>query len=246
MCLRVEPPSRDVTVLLPAYNEAWRIEKCIKEVEHAVSALSGSFELMVAEDGSKDETVSIVSRLREKDPNLVLLHSPVRLGKGCAIKQGVRTAKGAIVIFMDVDLATDLGCLPRLVSLTRERGGMVIGSRHVAGSRVKRPASRTFFSLVYNTFVGVLFLDGVRDHQCGFKAMTRGVARELCGRVKSDGFFFDTELILRCKRLGFPLLEMAVDWSEKRAKSESKVRLFRDAFRMGRDLLRFKFESASR
>lgn len=240
--LKSEPASKDVTVLLPAYNEAWRIESCIKDVEKAISAFTNSYELVVAEDGSTDDTVAIISRLRERHPSLVLLHSPVRLGKGHAIKRGVRTAKGAIVVFMDVDLATDLKSLHKLVTLTRERGGMVIGSRHVPGSRVKRPVSRTFSSLAYNIFVGALFLDGVKDHQCGFKAMTREAARELCQNVEADGFFFDTELILQCRMMGYPLLEMAVNWSEKRTRSESKVRLLHDASRMGKDLLRFKLE----
>ena len=239
----MEPPSKDITVLLPAHNEAWRIESCIKAVERAVDEFSDSFELIVTEDGSTDNTVSTVMRLSKNDPNLVLLHSSVRLGKGCAIKRGVHNAKGAIVVFMDVDLATDLKSLHKLVNSTREFGGLVIGSRHVNGSRVKRPASRTFFSLVYNTFVGVLFLDGVRDHQCGFKAMDRKVAQELCSKVKADGFFFDTELILRCRMMRFPLFEMPVCWSEKRGRSESKVRLLHDAYRMGRDLLKFKLEN---
>jgi glycosyltransferase involved in cell wall biosynthesis len=241
----MEPPSKDVTILLPAYNEAWRIESCIRAVERAVSAFTNSFEVIVTEDGSTDETVPVVSRLSKKDPNLVLLHSSARLGKGCAIKRGVHEANGAIVVFMDVDLATDLKSLHKLVVLTKERGGMVIGSRHVAGSRVQRPVLRTFFSLSYNTFVGTLFLDGVRDHQCGFKAMSREVANELCKNVKADGFFFDTELILWCRIMGFPLLEMAVSWSEKRTRSESKVKLFHDAYRMGKDLIRFKLDHVS-
>jgi glycosyltransferase AglD len=242
MYLGIEPPSKNVTVLLPVYNEAWRIESCIKDVESALNAFTNSFELIVIEDGSMDDTVAIVSRLRDRDPKLVLRHSPVRLGKGRAIKLGVLEAKGVVVVFMDADLATDLKDLRKLVDLTRERGGMVIGSRHVEGSKVKRPISRTLFSLAYNTFVGLFFLDGVRDHQCGFKAMNREVAGELCRNVKADGFFFDTELILRCRMMGFPLLEMPISWSERRTRSESKVRLFHDAYRMGKDLLKFKLE----
>ncbi len=240
MHLRIEPSSKDITILLPVHNEAWRIEDCIKNVESALKAFTDSFELIVVEDGSRDGTVATVSRLCRKNPNLILLHSKARLGKGGAVKRGVHEAKGDVVVFMDADLATDLKDLRKLITLTRERGGIVIGSRHVAGSKVKRPISRTLFSLAYNSVVSILFFDHVKDHQCGFKAMELNVARKLCESVEADGFFFDTELILRCKIMGFPLLEIPVSWSEKRTHSESKVNLSHDAYRMGKDLLKFK------
>jgi hypothetical protein len=121
-----------------------------------------------------------------------------------------------------------------------EHGGLVIGSRHVAGSRVHRRASRTLFSLAYNLLVRVLFLDSIHDHQCGFKAMRHEVA-DAVGDIKSNGFFFDTEMILRCKKSGFPVTEVSVEWSENRRSSASKVRLFHDAARIGLDLFKFKF-----
>jgi hypothetical protein len=98
------------------------------------------------------------------------------------------------------------------------------------------------FSLAYNLLVRMLFLDNVHDHQCGFKAMRHDVA-EAMSDIKSNGFFFDTEMILRCKKSGFRVNEMGVEWSEKRANSSSKVRLFHDGARMGLDLLKYKFSA---
>ena len=231
---------KEISVLLPAYNEALQIEKCVREVDHAVSSFSDSYEIIVAEDGSTDGTDSIVSGLLNSVPNLSFQHSPVRLGKGKAIKNAVDSAKGEVIIFMDVDLATSLDCLPQVIRQVEEHGGMVIGSRHVAGSRVHRRASRTLFSLAYNLLVRVLFLDSIHDHQCGFKAMRHEVAEAL-GDIKSNGFFFDTEMILRCKKSGFPIMEVGVEWSENRQRSTSKVRLFQDAAKIGLDLFKFKF-----
>jgi glycosyltransferase involved in cell wall biosynthesis len=162
------------------------------------------------------------------------------LGKGRAIKNAVRSSEGEIIVFMDVDLATNLVHLPTVLKLVKENGGMVIGSRHVDGSRVQRRVSRTLFSLVYNLLVRVLFLDSVHDHQCGFKAMHYEVAEAL-DDIESNGFFFDTEMILRCKKSGFPVREVAVEWSENRMRNTSKVRLFRDAKQIGLDLFRYKF-----
>jgi len=235
-------PEKEISVILPAYNEASRIERCIREVERAVVSFSGSYEIIVAEDGSIDGTEKVMASLSRRNPHLRLLHSSVRLGKGKAIKKALASAKGDVIVFMDVDLATSLDYLPQIVKLAQRQRGMAIGSRHVKGSKVERHVSRTLFSLTYNLFVRLLFLDGVHDHQCGFKAMSREVADVLLDKTASDGFFVDTEMILWCKKLGFPVTEVGVEWAETRKKSGSAVRLFPDAARLGLDLLRFRLK----
>ena len=232
-------PKKEISIILPAYNEALHIEKCVQQVEKAVSSLSDMYEIIVAEDGSTDETHRIVASLAETNPKVSFLHSPVRLGKGKAIKNALGTAKGDVIVFMDVDLSTSLKSLPQIIKLVRKHGGMAIGSRHIKGSKVQRHTSRTLFSLAYNMFVRMLFMDGIRDHQCGFKAMSHEAAAVL-RHVKSDGFFFDTEMILRCKKLGFPVMEVEVEWTENRRRSESKVKLFHDAKKIGMDMLTFR------
>ena len=232
-------PRKEVSILLPAYNEALQIEKSIRQVERAVQPFSNSYEIIVSEDGSTDGTDRIVAAMAKHNPNLTLLHSPHRLGKGKALKNALKKAKGNIIIFMDVDLATSLKCLPQFLQLVKETGGMVIGSRHLEGSKVQRRASRTLSSLFYNLFVRALFLDGVHDHQCGFKAMSREASQALRD-TKSDGFFFDTEMIVRCKKLGFSVVEVGVEWTETKRKRPSKVRLFSDGRRIGLDLLKFR------
>jgi len=235
---------KEISILLPAYNEALRIERCIQEVERAVSSFSGSYEIIVAEDGSTDGTESIVANLSQSNPHLSFSHSPVRLGKGNAIKRALRSAKGDVIVFMDVDLATSLDYLPQIVKLAQAHRGMAIGSRHVKGSKVQRRVSRTLSSLTYNLFVRVLFLDGIHDHQCGFKAMSREVAEVLLDKSKSDGFFFDTEMILWCRKLGFPVVEVGVEWAETRKKSKSAIKLFPDATRLGIDVLKFRLNKS--
>jgi glycosyltransferase involved in cell wall biosynthesis len=241
--LKAALPEKDISIVLPAYNEALRIEKCVREVERVVSSFSNSYEIIVAEDGSTDGAHCIVASLSESNPHLSLLHSPVRLGKGKAIKNALRSAKGDVIVFMDVDLSANLNALPRIVQLAKEHRGLAIGSRHVKGSRVRRPFTRTVFSLTYNLLARILFLDGVRDHQCGFKAMSYEVAEVVRDNAKSDGFFLDTEIILQCKRRGFPVVEVGVEWSETRKRSKSVIKPFRDATKMGIDLLRFRLNT---
>jgi glycosyltransferase involved in cell wall biosynthesis len=238
--LKVALPGKEISIVLPAYNEALRIEKCVREVERAVSSFSSSYEIIVAEDGSTDGTHRIAASLSESNSHLSFLHSPVRLGKGKAIKNALRSARGDIIVFMDVDLSANLNALPHIVQIAKQQRGLAIGSRHVKGSRVQRPFTRTLFSLTYNLFARMLFLDGIRDHQCGFKAMSHEVAEVIRDSVKSDGLFLDTEMILQCKRRGFPVVEVKVEWSENKKRSESVIKPLHDAAKMGIDLLRFR------
>lgn len=238
--MKTATPEKEISIVLPAYNEASRIEKCLRTVERAVRSFSNSYEIIVAEDGSTDGTHRIIARIAENNTHLSLLHSPVRLGKGKAIKNALRSAKGDVIVFMDVDLSANLNALPHIVQLAKERRGLAIGSRHLKGSRVRRPFTRTVFSLTYNLLARMLFLDGVRDHQCGFKAMSREVADVVQDQAKSDGFFLDTEIILQCKRWGFPVVEVGVEWTENKKGSESVIKPFRAAIKMGIDLLKFR------
>lgn len=231
--------AKELSILLPAYNEATQIQRCIRQVQAQVSQFCQNYEIVVSEDGSTDGTDKIVAELAKTDLTLVLLHAPNRLGKGKAIKNAVDAAKGRIVAFMDVDLATDLNCLPKLYDVVLQKGGMAIGSRHVKGAQVERNATRTLFSLTFNLFVRILFLDGVHDHQCGFKTMKRNVAKAVLDKSKSDGYFFDTEMIVICKKLGYPVTEVPVVWTEKN--KESKVNPYRDSGKIMLDMLRFRF-----
>jgi glycosyltransferase involved in cell wall biosynthesis len=240
--LKSREPDREISILLPAFNEAEQIERCIQEVEAAVRSFSKSYEIIVSEDGSTDGTEVIVAKMAKSNPNIILLHSPTRLGKGKGIKNALSTSRGKIITFMDVDLATNLECLPQLLREVKENRGMAIGSRHISGSRVQRGVSRTIFSLTYNLAVRMLFLDGIHDHQCGFKTMSREVAEAVLNVSKSDGYFFDTEMIVRCKQLGFPVAEVAVQWAEKK-KGASKVNPVRDAKKIGLDLIAFRLKS---
>jgi glycosyltransferase AglD len=232
-------PTKELSILLPAYNEAAQIERCVQEVEVKVKKFSGSYEIIVSEDGSTDGTDVIVARIAKDNPNLVLLHSPQRLGKGKGIKNALSASKGKFIVFMDVDLATDLACLPALLRVVKENGGMAIGSRHVPGASVERRFTRTLSSLTYNALVRLLFWDGIRDHQCGFKMMSREVAETVLQFSKTDGYFFDTEMIVRCKKLGFPVIEVPVNWTEKN-RGGSKVNPIRDGKKIGMDMLSFR------
>jgi len=240
MLLKNHAPTKELSILLPAYNEAAQIEQCVRQVERATKVFLDSYEIIVSEDGSTDKTDLLVANMAEHNPNLYLIHSKNRLGKGKAIKNAVAKSNGAYIVFMDVDLATDLSCLPALLEAVKRNHGMAIGSRHVKGASVERGTKRTIFSLTYNLLVRLLFMDDVHDHQCGFKMMTRQVAENVLDFSKSDGYFFDTEMIVRCKQLGYPVEEVAVHWTEKGKGANSKVNPIHDGRKIGLEMLAFR------
>jgi glycosyltransferase involved in cell wall biosynthesis len=181
-----------------------------------------------------------VAALSKKDDRLRLLHSINRLGKGKAVKRGIESAKGDTIVFMDVDLSANLKSLSEIVRLANVTKGLVIGSRHIKGSRVRRSLIRTISSLTYNLIVRLVFQDGVRDHQCGFKAMNREVAEFLRKNARAEGFFLDTEMVLLCRIHDIRVTEVAVDWTEVRKRKSQGVGLFKDATKLGFDLFRFR------
>lgn len=241
-------PKIELTVILPAHNEAPRIINCLRRVEQAVATFSKLYEIIIAEDGSTDGTNQIVANIARKNHKLRVLHSNARLGKGRAIKNALHLARGNVIVFMDVDLSTGLDSLQGTVQLAAQQDGLVIGSRYIKGAKVQRPLRRTVFSLIYNLFVRVLFLDSIRDHQCGFKAMTHRVSVIIRDYVKANGFFFDTEMILLCKKLLIPVIEVPVEWVENKKSSESLIKPFREGIKMCMDLLmyRLKFSGETR
>jgi len=232
---------KKVSVVVPAYNEAPHLKQNTMFIEEAVKRITESYEIIIVEDGSTDGTDVIAKRLAEENPRILHLHSDKRLGKGRALKRALRHSRGEVIIFMDADLATSLDCLPRVMELIKNGYSVVIASRHIKGACVKRSPLRAVASMAYNFFVRLLFKDGIHDHQCGFKAFNRQVLESVIEDIESDGFFFDTEFIIKAKQKGFRIVEVPVMWREQEGRS-SKFRLLRDGVMMVLELLKLRLK----
>lgn len=213
-----------ITAIIPAYNEAGYIEGALLKVIGTLSSISSSFEVIVAEDGSIDGTYDVCKRISGEYPFVKCLHSGERLGKGGALKAAIQEARGEYVLIIDADLPVNLNDISFLVAPLEDGVSMVLGSRYVEGSVVKRSRFREFKSRLYNSLVNLLFGNGVRDHQCGFKAFNRGVVAPLIDGMGDCGFFFDTELVTCARRSGLDVVEVPVEWVEPEGRT-SKVNL---------------------
>ena len=227
-----------VSVVLPAYDEEATIEATVERTLAALDEFlpAGSYEVMVAEDGCTDRTPEIASRLAAADDRVRHFHSDERLGRGGALDRAFGAAAGDVLVYFDTDLATDLKHLEELVERVRSGDADVAtGSRWHRDARVERPAKRGVPSLAYNGLVRLFLRSDLRDHQCGFKAVSREAFEALRADVGDDHWFWDTELLVRAQRRGFRVVEFPVEWTPK---GDSKVDLVRDVFGMGSQILR--------
>ena len=230
------PPDRppvEVSIVLPAYNEASSIEGTVRRtIETAERFLpADAFEVIVAEDGCDDRTPEIADRLAAADDRVRHLHSDRRLGRGGALEFAFERAAGDTLVYFDTDLATDMRHLEGLIERVRSGAfDVATGSRLMPGEGAARPAKRGVPSRGYNALVRTLLRSDVRDHQCGFKALSRAAFDALSADVEDDHWFWDTELLVRAQRAGFRVDEFPVDWEPK---GDSKVDLVRDVIGMG-------------
>jgi glycosyltransferase involved in cell wall biosynthesis len=185
--------SIEVTLVFPAYNEAEGIGHAIEAALVELRRVSHSFEIIIAEDGSSDGTDAEADRLVAAHSEVRHLHSTERLGRGRALNIAFKESKGSMLVYMDVDLASDITQLRALIDSIRGGADVATGSRMLPGSRVKRSLRRSFASWWYNALIRVLFRTPVHDHQCGFKAFRRESLMEYIDEVEDTHWFWDTE-----------------------------------------------------
>jgi len=227
-----------LTIILPMHNEEKRVERCVEEVEKACRRITDNYEIIIAEDGSKDSTYEVAKRIAKKNPRILLLHSAKRLGRGRALSLALRKAKGEVSVYMDADLSSNITHLGELVSRIRKGAVIATGSRMLPTSSTKRSIVRGVASKAFNFLVRVLLGSKLYDHQCGFKAFNTKKVKELLNEVEDRHWFWDTELLVRAQRKGLRVDEIPIEWSEK--SRASTVDLKKDVAYMASKILYLK------
>lgn len=220
------------SIILPAWNEEHTVEQAITENASFFASLNQPFEILIIDDGSIDKTPKIVEQLKEKHPELKLIQHSSNQGKGAAIQTGMRAAKGETRIFQDCDLSVPPETIKQFLPLL-EKTDILIGSRRVQGASIVKPQSwlRTQLGTLFNRLIRLKTGLPYQDTQCGFKifhARTQPIFEQL----KTKGWSFDVELLLRAKQHGFTITEIPVTWHNG---SESKLRL-RDAWKISKEI----------
>jgi dolichyl-phosphate beta-glucosyltransferase len=206
----------DLSMVIPAYNEARRLPPTLARLRDYLDAGADSYEVLVVDDGSDDDTVAVARAVAREWPQLEVLTLPDNQGKGAAVREGMLRARGALRAFSDADLSTPIEELPRLRSHLGGACHVAIASRDAPGSdiQVHQPRWREFMGRSYNRILRLLVLPGIRDTQCGFKAFTAATAIDLFSRAQIDGWAFDLEILALARRRGHRIDEVAVTWSD--------------------------------
>jgi glycosyltransferase involved in cell wall biosynthesis len=208
-----------VSVVVPAYNEAGRIEPTLKDLLFTLDlrAIEG-YEMLVVMDGCSDGTPVTVTEAMNNHSNSVALVFPNRLGKGGAIIEALKQAKGDLIAFIDADGSVPSWELCRLLELTRDYD-LVVGSRYQKGSVLLRgrPLTRVVLSRSFNVLTKLIFwrLSSIRDTQCGLKVFRRSLINSIGKDLLITDFTFDVNLIYSALRAGFKVKEVGITWAEK-------------------------------
>ncbi|MFP5372011.1 MAG: glycosyltransferase, partial [Actinomycetes bacterium] len=208
---RARPPVLDVVV--PVHDEETDLEPCLCRLHaHLSDALPYSFRITVAENGSTDRTLDVAHRVAAELPGIEVLALP-EAGRGGALRTAWLRSDAAVLVYLDVDLSTDLrALLPLVAPLVSGHSDLAVGTRLAPSSRVVRGLKREILSRCYNTLLRRTLATSLSDAQCGFKALRADVARRLLPLVEDTGWFFDTELLLIAERAGLRISEVPVDW----------------------------------
>jgi dolichyl-phosphate beta-glucosyltransferase len=229
-----------ISVVIPAFNERERIPATLERVREYLDESAEEYEVIVADDGSSDGTADFVAAAAQAWPQLSVMALGRNQGKGAAVRAGMLQARGEHRLFTDADLSTPIEELPRL----RERLGgacqVAIASRAVPGATidVHQPGRREMMGRNYNRLVQLIVLPGLHDTQCGFKVFTAQAALTCFQPLRTRGFGFDAEALLRARRQGWEIAEVPVRWSHR---DDSRVSALRDSGMVLLDLVRLRF-----
>lgn len=228
----------ECSIILPAHNEVYFLERCVKSIERHMGKTWRSCEVIITEDGSIDGTDRIARRLTEKYRNVKHLHSTVRLGKGKALMNAMNIAQGEIIAFADVDMPIPSSFLPKMIEMAKKTDCIIIGSRLIKGSKVSRPVKRILFSILYNILVRILFQDGIHDHQCGMKAIPRHILFDVLPNIQAEGYFWDTAFLVKTKSKKYKVFEVPVEYRDRAIVYSSMKSVYITSFIMMRELFK--------
>lgn len=228
-----------VSVVIPCFDEAARIGPTLDDLVAHLGRAVASWEIVVVDDGSRDDTAGVVADRFAQEPRVRVLRFAPNHGKGFAVRAGVAASRGELILVTDADLATPVTELDGFLAEAAGGADLVVASRVAPGARVltPQPLRRRLAGTVFRTLVQALGLTAVRDTQCGFKLLRRATVGPLVARLDCTGFAFDVELLVRAARAGLVVVERPVAWRDVPG---SKLRLWPDAFRLARDVVRMR------
>jgi len=231
----------DLSLIIPAYNEAERIGRGLQTVIAWVEQCCITTELIVVDDGSTDGTAEVVKvAVGDSLPLRILRNEPNR-GKGFSVRRGLLEGKGAIVGFSDADFSTPIEEADRLLAAINEEGyDIAIGSRAMKESILAQRQAwyREYAGRAFSLCYRLVLIPGIVDSQCGFKFLRREVAHAVLPHQTLEDWAFDAEVLYIARRLGYTIAQIPIRWVND---PSSKVKMLRDGPKMALDVWRARW-----
>jgi dolichyl-phosphate beta-glucosyltransferase len=242
LCRRVRVRVQDLTysVVIPAYNEGSRLGGTLEKVTAYIAQHACDAEIIVVNDGSRDNTADLARNFAQNHPNLRLIENPGNRGKGYSVRNGVLNARGRIVLFTDADLSSPIEEVPKLLQALADGADIAIGSRWLRSElqTQRQQWYRQLFGRIFNLLLRVTLGLRFRDTQCGFKAFRRHAAQKIFPLQKIERWGFDPELLFLARKFGFRVEEVPVAWGHS---GETRIHPLADGTRMFLEMLRIRW-----
>lgn len=202
-----------LSIIIPAYNEAERIPKTLFDIDKRLAKAPYTYEILVVNDGSKDNTAEVVRKIARVVKNVRLIDNDINKGKGGVVREGMLLANGVVCLFTDADNSTSIDQFDQMIPLFKEYD-VIIGSRAVRGAKLDppEPLMRRIVGFGVNLWVQMFLLPGLRDTQCGFKAFKAEAAKRIFEPSQIRGWAFDAEALALARHLGYKIGEIPVHW----------------------------------
>jgi dolichyl-phosphate beta-glucosyltransferase len=228
------------SIVIPAYNESARLGATLEKVLGYVHAQGWDTEVIVVNDGSRDNTAEIVQTYAAKDSALRLVENPGNHGKGYSVRNGMLHARGKIVLFSDADLSSPIEEAPKLFRALDSGADIAIGSRWLrAETQTQRqPLHRQLFGRIYNLVLRLTLGLQFKDTQCGFKAFKQPAVQAIFPLQKIERWGFDPEILFLARKLKFRVQEVSVAWGHS---GGTRINPLVDGSRMVMEMFRIRW-----
>jgi dolichyl-phosphate beta-glucosyltransferase len=231
----------DITysIVIPAYNEGERLSATLEKVLGYVRSQGWNAEVVVVNDGSRDNTADLVRAFAAKDSMLRLVENPGNRGKGYAVRNGMLNARGEIVVFSDADLSSPIEEMPKLLASLAAGADIAIGSRWLRADLQTQRQSlhRQLFGRIFNGLNRMILGLKYKDTQCGFKAFTRRAAQTILPLQRIERWGFDPEILFLARKFGFRVKEIPVRWGHV---GGTRINPVMDGARMFQEMVRIR------
>jgi glycosyltransferase involved in cell wall biosynthesis len=236
-------PAPFYSIIIPAYNEAERIGASLDRILSYIAESRWSAEVIVVNDGSRDNTSEVVQEYSVRNPIIRVLENPGNRGKGYSVRNGMLNASGQVLLFTDADLSSPIEEANKLFAVIESgQADVAIGSRYLQSELQtrKQPLHRRMLGRAFNGALRMILGLSYVDTQCGFKAFNRKAVTTIFPNMKIERWGFDPEILFLARRYGLRVAEVPVSWAHDH---RSKISPMRDGTRMLGELLRIRMNS---